>query len=63
MIHVHYNNCFRNSSQSEEFVRQFPGYSLSVQLAEFSYPQQLRETRDLLDHPKQQVNTVISVLR
>lgn len=48
------SNTLLNSSQSEEFVRQFPGYSLAVQLAEFSYPQQLRETRDLLDHPKQQ---------
>ncbi|KAJ8317878.1 hypothetical protein KUTeg_002969 [Tegillarca granosa] len=48
------SNTLLNSSQSEEFVRQFPGYSLALQLAEFSYPQQLRETRDLLDHPKQQ---------
>ena len=32
----------------DDFVRQFPGRSLPVELAEFSFPTQLRETQNIL---------------
>ena len=36
-------------------MRQFPGRSLPVELAEFSFPTQLRETQNILLQPEKQV--------
>ena len=36
----------------EDFVRQFPGRSLPVELAEFSFPTKLRETQNILLQPE-----------
>ena len=38
----------------EDFVRQFPGRSLPVELAQFSFPTQLQETQNLLLQPEKQ---------
>ena len=46
---------YRTSLLVEDFVRQFPGRSLPVELAEFSFPTQLRETQNILLQPEKQV--------
>jgi hypothetical protein len=43
----------------EAFVLQFPGRSLPVELCEFSFPTQLLESRDVINHPRQQVLVII----
>ena len=40
----------------EDFVRQFPGRSLPVELAEFSFPTQLRESQNVLQQQEKQVS-------
>ena len=38
----------------EDFVRHFPGRSLPVEIAEFFFPTQLRETQNILLQPEKQ---------
>ena len=47
---------FSSSLLVEEFVQQFPGRSLPVELAEFSFPTQLRESQNILQQKEKQVN-------
>ena len=42
------------TSLLEDFVRQFPGRSLPVELAEFSFPTQLGELQNILLQPEKQ---------
>ncbi|OWF39378.1 Nitrogen permease regulator 3-like protein [Mizuhopecten yessoensis] len=51
-----------NSGLNEKFAATFQEKSLSVELSKFSYPVQLRDTRDILDHPKNQEEKVQIVL-
>lgn len=52
---------YRNSDLSEQFKKLF-NLSLCGQLAEFSYPVKLRESKDVLNPIKQQVNPACLVL-
>lgn len=52
---------YRNSDLSEQFKKLF-NLSLCGQLAEFSYPVKLRESKDVLNPIKQQVNPACVVL-
>ncbi|XP_060579018.1 GATOR1 complex protein NPRL3-like [Ruditapes philippinarum] len=44
-------NDLRSSKLVEDFTQQFPGKSLPVELAEFSFPTQLRQTQTAINHP------------
>ena len=49
-IYLKYFFLLRNSILTENFVRLFPGRSLSVELSEFSYPTKLWDTKDMLNN-------------
>ncbi|XP_069123257.1 GATOR1 complex protein NPRL3-like [Argopecten irradians] len=51
-----------NSSLNEKFTATFQDRSLPVELSKFSDPVQLRDTRDILDHPKTQEEKVQIVM-
>lgn len=44
-------NTHMSSKLVEDFTQQFPGRSLPVELAEFSFPMQLRQTQTAVNHP------------
>lgn len=47
MILFHYSS---SSKLVEDFTQEFPGKSLPVELSEFSFPTQLRDTHTALSH-------------